>query len=121
MVSPPSGGLINIWDQCATPDPACPAWGLAARDVLGADKGPYTLTPNTIELIPTLGALFSRGGPVQDPVLTGYLAPGMPRQSFKKGHQKSISPQGSRLQKRKQAQVPVLVEFTPSDRERVLY
>jgi len=25
------------------------------------------LTPNTVELIPTLGALF-RGGPVQDPV-----------------------------------------------------
>jgi hypothetical protein len=28
------------------------------------------LTPNTVELIPTLGALFSRGGPVPDPVLT---------------------------------------------------
>ena len=42
------------------------------------------LTPNTVELIFTLGALFPRGGPVQDPVLTppplrvtpsqGYLA-----------------------------------------------
>jgi hypothetical protein len=31
---------------------------------------PYALTPNTVELIPTLGALFPRGGPVQDPVLT---------------------------------------------------
>ena len=29
----------------------------------------YT-TPNTVELIPTLGALFPRGGPVQKPVLT---------------------------------------------------
>ena len=25
---------------------------------------------NTVEVIPTLGALFPRGGPVQDPVLT---------------------------------------------------
>jgi len=31
---------------------------------------PYALTPNTVELIPTLGALYPRGGPVQDPVLT---------------------------------------------------
>jgi len=30
----------------------------------------YALTPNTVELIPTLGAPFPRGGPVQDPVLT---------------------------------------------------
>ena len=30
----------------------------------------YALTPNSVELIPTLGALFPRGGPVQDPVLT---------------------------------------------------
>jgi len=37
---------------------------------LPEDKGPYALTPNTVELIPTLGALFLRGGPVQDPVLT---------------------------------------------------
>jgi len=37
---------------------------------LPGDKGPYVLTPNTVELIPTLGALFPRGGPVQDPVLT---------------------------------------------------
>ena len=28
------------------------------------------LTPNTVELIPTRGVLFPRGGPVQDPVLT---------------------------------------------------
>ena len=31
---------------------------------------PYALTPNTVELILTLGAIFPRGGPVQDPVLT---------------------------------------------------
>ena len=37
---------------------------------LPEDKGPYALTPNTVELIPTLGALFPRGGPVQDLVLT---------------------------------------------------
>ena len=30
----------------------------------------YALTPNTVELIPTLGALPPRGGPVQGPVLT---------------------------------------------------
>ena len=29
-----------------------------------------SLISNTVELIPTLGALFPRGGPVQDPVLT---------------------------------------------------
>ena len=31
----------------------------------------YALTANIVELIPALGALFPRGGPVQDPVLTG--------------------------------------------------
>ena len=30
---------------------------------------PYALTPNTVELIPTLGSLSPRGGPVQDPFL----------------------------------------------------
>ena len=30
----------------------------------------YALTPDTVELIPTLGALFPRGGSVQDSVLT---------------------------------------------------
>ena len=30
------------------------------------------LTPNTVELIPTLGALSPRGGPVQDPVRTRW-------------------------------------------------
>ena len=34
-------------------------------------------SPNTVELIPTLGALSPRGGPVQDPVLplTAFRAP----------------------------------------------
>ena len=32
----------------------------------------YALTPNTVELIPALGALSPRGGPVQDPVLKGF-------------------------------------------------
>jgi len=31
------------------------------------------LTPNTVELIPTLGDLFPRGGPVQDPVLKMHM------------------------------------------------
>ena len=31
---------------------------------------PYALAPNAVELIPTIGALFPRGWPVQDPVLT---------------------------------------------------
>ena len=30
---------------------------------------PYALISNTVELIPTLGALFPRGGPIQNPVL----------------------------------------------------
>ena len=29
--------------------------------------------PDTVELVPALGALFPRGGPVQDPVLTPSL------------------------------------------------
>ena len=28
------------------------------------------VTPNTVELVPTLGALVPQGGPVRDPVLT---------------------------------------------------
>ena len=32
--------------------------------------GPHNLTPNTVELISTIGSLLPRGGPVQDPVLT---------------------------------------------------
>ena len=36
----------------------------------GEDRVLDGLAPNTVELIPTLGALFPRGGPVQDPVLT---------------------------------------------------
>ena len=31
------------------------------------------LVPNTVELIPTLGAISPRGGPVQDPVLTSTV------------------------------------------------
>ena len=44
------------------------------------DKGPYALTPNTADLIPTLGALFPRGGPVQDPVLA-FVSPSLAQQS----------------------------------------
>ena len=43
------------------------------RGVAGPDGlvlHPYALTPNAVELIPTLGALSPRDGPVQDPVLT---------------------------------------------------
>ena len=37
----------------------------------GTPRFPYVLIfRNTVELIPTLGALFPRGGPVQDPVFT---------------------------------------------------
>jgi len=39
-------------------------------DPLNAVPPLTPLTPNTVELIPTIGALFPRGGPVQDPVLT---------------------------------------------------
>ena len=34
----------------------------------------YALTPNTVELIRSLGALPPRGGPVQDPALTLCLS-----------------------------------------------
>ena len=47
--------------------------GAGSRDAfLLEDKVSYSLTPNTVELIPTLGALLPRGGPVQDPVLTDH-------------------------------------------------
>ena len=45
----------------------CP---LLSRDFLFEDEGPYALTPNTVELIYTLAALWPRGGPVQDSVIT---------------------------------------------------
>jgi len=32
---------------------------------LPENQGPYALTPNTVEPIPTLGARFPRGGPVR--------------------------------------------------------
>ena len=38
---------------------------------VGTDKCPHDLTPNAVEPIPTLGAFFPRGGPINDPVLTG--------------------------------------------------
>jgi len=67
--------LVLIWDA-----PPCDVYRTdppRERDSLRPcppeDKGPYALTPNTVELIPTLGALFPRGGPVQDPVLTESL------------------------------------------------
>jgi hypothetical protein len=50
---------------------APPASPLACGGGGEEDKGPYALTPNTVELISALAALFSRGRPVQDPVLTG--------------------------------------------------
>ena len=55
---------------------ACRVCGRAARG------SPYALTPDTVELIPTLVALFPRGGPVQDPVLTPGADPtgGIPRE-----------------------------------------
>ena len=39
----------------------------------------------------------------------------LPRQSLRRGRQKSIFPQGSGFQKWKQAQVAVLNEFAPSN------
>ena len=62
------------------------------------DTGPYALTPKTVELIPTLGAHFSRGGPVQDPVLTF----GVPHAQAGFG---AISTQGNRLQNGKSSYV----------------
>ena len=51
-----------------------PIWNASLAGFLPEDKGPHTLTPNTVELIPTLGALPPGGGPVQDPVLTRLRA-----------------------------------------------
>ena len=36
------------------------------------DLGRMPRSGVSVELIPTLGALFPQGGPVQDPVLTGF-------------------------------------------------
>ena len=49
-------------------------------ELVPLDKGPYALTPNTIEqleLIFFLGSLLPRGGPVQDSVLTGPVTSGI--------------------------------------------
>ena len=43
------------------------------RRALGLLQQACPLTPNTVELIPTLGALLPRGGPVLDPVLNPPL------------------------------------------------
>ena len=48
--------------------PICDAF---PKGFLPEDTGPDALTPNTVELIPTLGALSPQGGPVQDPVPQG--------------------------------------------------
>ena len=51
---------------------------VAARDAAGEEEK-LAVTPNTVELVPTLGALLPRGGPVQDPVLTAVpLAVALP-------------------------------------------
>ena len=39
---------------------------------LSEDKDPHALTPIAVELVPTLGALSPRGGPVQDPAHTPF-------------------------------------------------
>ena len=39
-----------------------------------AGRRGHALTPNTVELLPTIGALLPRGGPAQDLVLTGALS-----------------------------------------------
>jgi len=50
-----------------------PSDRMPSPDTRHTRLSPYALTPNTVELILTLGALPPRGGPVQDPVLT-FLA-----------------------------------------------
>ena len=48
-------------------------------------RAPAPLTPNTVEIIPTLGALSPRGGPVRDPVLTNSRLVGSPRRVWPVG------------------------------------
>ena len=82
--------------------PAFAAAALALRTgFLPEDKGPYDVTPNTVELIPTLGALFPRGGPVQDPVLTLTIVRGTPfrrelRKTLKEPIRRTQSTRGNR-------------------------
>ena len=67
----PGEALEVVASERFTIHPAQPCVSECFTDrIPSEDKGPYALTPNTVELIPTLGALFPRGGPVQDPVLT---------------------------------------------------
>jgi len=49
--------------------------GAESGALSGVHWSPLPLTPNPVELIPTLGSLILRGGPVQDPVLTRTLDP----------------------------------------------
>jgi len=50
-----------------------PPWGLHRALCILSEA---VLTPNTVELIPSLGAFFPRDVPVQDPVLTYYCEGG---------------------------------------------
>ena len=58
---------MRTWDLF--PDGRVLKGGMGAAN-RGVRPMVYVLRPNTVELIPTLGALFPRGGPVQEPVLT---------------------------------------------------
>ena len=49
------------------------SWKVRGSGFLQKEKGPFALTPDTVELTPNLGALSPRSGPVQDPVLTEGL------------------------------------------------
>ena len=57
---PADGSRINLLDTPAE----------ITKKIKRCKVPPKKLTPNTVELIPTLGALFPRGGPVQDPAIT---------------------------------------------------
>ena len=63
--------VFRVWGLGSSARPASAAESVRVLDgPASGDKGPYALTPNTVELIPTLGALPPREGPVQDVVLT---------------------------------------------------
>ena len=67
MASPNTGGKSGAGEGSTAGNILAELLGGCARYRIRALT---PLTPNTVELIHTLGALSPRGGPVQDPVLT---------------------------------------------------
>ena len=66
-------GTLCVLPFFLASNPSSGSTAVLLKDSFREIRALTPLTPNTVEPIPTLGALFPRGGPVQDPVLTSIL------------------------------------------------